>query len=305
MKPGYIIGTNRESSRDYLLLQDRIDEAVDTLARVKRENVPTKMQYDYCAAYLELFTDDPKKARSIAAPYADHPVDRWRNTFAAIVSQLDEIEGKGPKLVDKDNREQQQGQLAATEPGFEMTLDGKTIQLVYQNLETVTVNFYPMDVELLFSSNPFVTQSGGQFANIRPNATKEVTLPKGGAKAAIPLPAEFANRNVLIEVTAAGKTRSQPYYATALTVNVTENYGQLKVSDTVAGKGLSKVYVKVYAKLANGQVKFHKDGYTDLRGRFEYASVNTPERQAIERFSILVLSDDRGALIREAAPPLK
>ena len=289
----------------YLLLQDRIDEAVDTLARVKRENVPTKMQYDYCAAYLELFTDDPKKARSIAAPYADHPVDRWRNTFAAIVSQLDEIEGKGPKLVDKDNREQQQGQLAATEPGFEMTLDGKTIQLVYQNLETVTVNFYPMDVELLFSSNPFVTQSGGQFANIRPNATKEVTLPKGGAKAAIPLPAEFANRNVLIEVTAAGKTRSQPYYATALTVNVTENYGQLKVSDTVAGKGLSKVYVKVYAKLANGQVKFHKDGYTDLRGRFEYASVNTPERQAIERFSILVLSDDRGALIREAAPPLK
>ncbi len=289
----------------YLLLQDRIDEAVDTLARVKRENVPTKMQYDYCAAYLEMFTDDPKKARSIAAPYADHPVDRWRNTFAAIVSQLDEIEGKGPKLVDKDNRDQQQGQLAATEPGFEMTLDGKNIQLVYQNLETVTVNFYPMDVELLFSSNPFVTQSGGQFANIRPNATKEVTLPKAGAKATIPLPAEFSNRNVLIEVTAAGKTRSLPYYATALTVNVTENYGQLKVSDTVAGKGLSKVYVKVYAKLANGQVKFHKDGYTDLRGRFEYASVNTPERQAIERFSILVLSDDRGALIREAAPPLK
>jgi hypothetical protein len=32
-------------------------------------------------------------------------------------------------------------------------------------------------------------------------------------------------------------------------------------------------------------------------------SVNTPERQGIERFAILVLSDDRGAVIREAAPP--
>jgi hypothetical protein len=50
-------------------------------------------------------------------------------------------------------------------------------------------------------------------------------------------------------------------------------------------------------------VKFHKDGYTDLRGRFDYASVNTPERQPIQRFAVLVLSDDRGAVIREAAPP--
>ena len=38
-------------------------------------------------------------------------------------------------------------------------------------------------------------------------------------------------------------------------------------------------------------------------GRFDYVSVNTPERQGIERFAILVLSDDRGAVIREAAPP--
>ncbi len=94
-----------------------------------------------------------------------------------------------------------------------------------------------------------------------------------------------------------------PYYATAMTVNVTENYGQLRVTDTAGAKPLSKVYVKVYAKLADGSVKFHKDGYTDLRGRFDYVSVNTPERQAIERFSVLVLSEDRGALIREVAPP--
>src|SRR5262245_41935043 len=105
------------------------------------------------------------------------------------------------------------------------------------------------------------------------------------------------------EVSAAGETRVAPDIAGEMDVKRTVNYGQLRVTDTAGGKPLSKVYVKVYAKLADGSVKFHKDGYTDLRGRFDYASVNTPERQAVERFAVLVLSDERGAVIREAAPP--
>ena len=287
----------------YLLLQDRFDEAFDSFARVNRDRVTTKMQYDYCAAYLQMFDGDLKQARAIAAGYAAYPVDRWRNTFATITAQLDEIEGKSGKVIDKNDQAQNQGNLAATEPGYEFAIDAKAIQLTWQNLDSVKVNYYPMDVELLFSTSPFVQQSGGQFASIRPNATKEVKLPAGQNKLSIPLPEEFASKNVLVEVVAAGKTRAVPYYATAMSVNVTENYGHLRVSDTAGGKALPKVYVKVYAKLADGTVKFHKDGYTDLRGRFDYVSVNTPERQAVEKFSVLVLSDDRGALIREVAPP--
>jgi len=82
-----------------------------------------------------------------------------------------------------------------------------------------------------------------------------------------------------------------------------ENYGQLQVTETAGGKSVPKVYVKVYAKLADGSVKFHKDGYTDVRGRFDYATVSTPELLPVTRFSILVLSDDHGAEIREVAPP--
>ncbi len=52
-------------------------------------------------------------------------------------------------------------------------------------------------------------------------------------------------------------------------------------------------------------MKFYKDGYTDHRGRFDYASVSTPEQQPVGRFAILALSDEQGALIREVAPPLK
>jgi hypothetical protein len=90
-----------------------------------------------------------------------------------------------------------------------------------------------------------------------------------------------------------------------MTVNLAENYGQLRVTDNTAGKAVPKAYVKIYARLADGSVKFHKDGYTDLRGRFDYVSVNTPDRQAVDRFAILVLSEDRGAAIREVAAPQK
>jgi hypothetical protein len=288
----------------YLLLQDRIAEAEAAFGQVNPNKIATKVQYDYCAAYLEMFNDDPKKARSIIAKYADYPVDRWRNTFASIRAQLDEIEGKAAKIVDPLDKTQQQENLAATEPGFEFALEAKNIQLTWQNLDAVKINYYLMDVELLFSRSPFVQQSGSQFAFIRPNATREVKLLQGQNKMAIPLPDDLAKRNVLVEVTAAGKTRSAAYYANDMDVKFIENYGQVKVTENVpGGRQLPKVYVKVYAKLADGQVKFHKDGYTDLRGRFDYVSVNTPERQAIERFAVLVLSEESGALIRDVAPP--
>jgi hypothetical protein len=67
-----------------------------------------------------------------------------------------------------------------------------------------------------------------------------------------------------------------PYFASEMDVKVTENYGQLRVTDSAGGKPLSKVYVKLYAELADGSVKIHKDRYADIRGRFDYASVSTP-----------------------------
>src|SRR5262249_45904363 len=160
-----------------------------------------------------------------------------------------------------------------------------------------------MDVELLFSRNPFVQEISGPFASIRPNATQTVKLPAKQASLGIPLPKDLVNRNVLIEVTAAGKTRSRPYYANAMDVRRLDNSGQLRAAESASSKGLPKVYVKVYARLADGTVKFHKDGYTDHRGRFDYASVSTPEHQPISKFAILALSEERGALIRETAPP--
>jgi hypothetical protein len=287
----------------YLLVQDRVEEAQAAFARVNPGRVETRLQYDYCAAYLAFFDDDPARARSIAAKYIAHPVDRWRNAFAAVAAHLDEAAGKGARVADAEDKGQAQGQLAATEPAIDVAVTAAGVNLTWQNVETVTVSYIPMDVELLFSRSPFASQAGRQFAFTKPASSQTLKLPAGKTKVTVPVPGELLKKNMLVEVSSAGKTRVAPYFASEMDVKLTENYGQLRITDSAGGKPLGKVYVKVYAKLADGSVKFHKDGYTDLRGRFDYASVNTPERQAVERFAVLVLSDERGAVIREAAPP--
>src|SRR5258707_14175450 len=112
-----------------------------------------------------MFNDAPQKAGAITTKYTAHPVDRWRNTFVTIANQLDEIEGKGPKIADADDRAQRQAQMAAREPGVQFTLDAKTINMTWQNVDAARVNFYLMSVELLFSPNPFVQQSVRQFSS--------------------------------------------------------------------------------------------------------------------------------------------
>jgi len=287
----------------YLLLQDRVAEGAEMFAQVDAAKLPERIQHDYFTAYLDFYNDKPAKARKIAANYAKHPVQRWRELFGAVLAQVDEIEGKAPAVVDDKSREEKQTSLAAAEQTFEFKVEARKIDLSYQNLAAAQVNYYLMDIEQMFSSQPFVSDRGGQFTYIKPNSAQEVKLPAGGKTMTIDVPAELANRNVMVEIVAGGKTRTQAYYSNSLVVQVMENYGQLRVAAKDGDKVLAKVYVKVYARMAGGQVEFYKDGYTDLRGRFDYTSLNTNQLGDVEKFAILVLSEANGSTVREAAPP--
>lgn len=50
-------------------------------------------------------------------------------------------------------------------------------------------------------------------------------------------------------------------------------------------------------------VKFYKDGYTDLRGRFNYASLNTDQLKSLLRFTIFVSDSKLGSIVKECIPP--
>jgi hypothetical protein len=287
----------------YMLLQDRTEEALAYFERVRPRRLATQLQYDYFDAYLGFYTDNLRRSRSIAEKYADCQVDRWKNLFVNVIAQLDEIEGKGVKVVDEEDRTQQQTQLAATEPSFDFEVESRKITIRYQNLESCVVNYYLMDIELLFSRKPFVQQYSDQFSYIRPNRTDTMALDPKKAEKIFQLPEDFHSSNVMVEIVGGGVKKTEAYFANTLALQLIENYGQVKVANQETGKPLSKVYVKVYARMQDGRVRFYKDGYTDLRGRFDYASLSTNELDNVSRFSILVLSKEHGAVVREADPP--
>jgi len=287
----------------YLLLQDRVEEALGFFARVNPQRLETRLQHDYFNAYLAFYQEQPDRAREIVTRYAEYPVDRGRGAVAAIKAQLDEIEGQATAVVDDESRDQVQASLAASEPNFDFRVEAKQVAVDYQNLQRITVNYYLMDIELLFSRNPFVQEYSGQFSHIKPNLTQNLDLPADAKKHSFALPEQLHNSNVLVEISGGGKTKSQAYYSNSLSVQVIESYGQVRVADSGTGKALPKVYVKVYARMQDGTVRFYKDGYTDLRGRFDYTSLNTNELDFVDRFSLLILSEKNGAVVREAAPP--
>ena len=80
-----------------------------------------------------------------------------------------------------------------------------------------------------------------------------------------------------------------------MNIELQELYGQLKVTDSKTKQKLPKVYVKVFAENKSGNVSFYKDGYTDLRGKFDYATKSGGNTSSVKRFAILVVSKDRGS----------
>jgi hypothetical protein len=230
------------------------------------------------------------------------------------------------------NRARELDALAVTEPHLEFTVEkgagegaAPVLKIVHANLAACVVHFHRMDLESLFSSNPFIAGESDKFTLIAPNAslTVDLTISQPTAKYAfnavtyVPVPPRFAAANVHVQVTAPslGITRASTHFSHALLVQVIEGFGQVKVAaakpaaaGASAGAGraygpLPGAYVKCFAKLKSGVVDFYKDGYTDLRGRFDYASLSTDKLKSVDKFAILVYSDEFGACVKEAGPP--
>jgi len=102
---------------------------------------------------------------------------------------VEEIKGGSTSLTDEKDRTQQQDQLASTAAGYDFRIEsagdkrgaGKGI-VEWRNLNEITVNYYEMDIEFLFSTNPFARDQIDGFSMIRPNLSQTVTLEEGETK---------------------------------------------------------------------------------------------------------------------------
>lgn len=144
---------------------------------------------------------------------------------------------------------------------------------------------------------------------MQPFLSEELALDVNQTTFKFPITQELATRNLIIEVAAPeanGLKQMKTYFSATLKVRVIENFGELKVfNNNEKGQDipLPKTYVKVYQKKNNGTIAFFKDGYTDLRGRFDYGQLSGTSIADVQRFAIFVHNDEHGSLIKEANPP--
>lgn len=303
----------------YLLLQNRLQETLAWFEQVDPDQVSGRMQYDYFDAYLDFYRGEFDRAASIARTYADYPIPRWQELFGRISEQVAErkalMSGQTTSFVSRDERDNSQRiladernrrneMLAKQSPSLSLEIQGKQLAVDAKNIEDVTINYYLMDLELLFSRNPFVSREDDSPV-IQPNLTQKVDFSIGAGERLLDVPEPLKNRNLLVEVSGGGLSRSQVLTANALNVTLMESFGQLSVLSEEGRGPVEGAYVKVYARHNDGSVKFFKDGYTDLRGRFDYATLSTSDLNTTKRFAILVLDPQLGAVVQEAAPPTR
>ena len=114
-------------------------------------------------------------------------------------------------------------------------------------------------------------------------------------------------QNLVIEISSSDANalkKMKTYFPATLKLQMYEALGEIKVVD-LEGKPLPMSYVKVYGrKSASSAASFFKDGYTDLRGRFNYAELSgSTDATSIKTFAIFVISEGNGSLIKEARNP--
>lgn len=68
-------------------------------------------------------------------------------------------------------------------------------------------------------------------------------------------------------------------------------------------QSLPQAYVKVFVQMSDGATVFFKDGFTDIRGKFEYAKASgasSMKASSYRTFAIFVSDNDLGSLIKDA-----
>ena len=162
---------------------------------------------------------------------------------------------------------------------------------------------YPIDIERRFSDSPFA-HSAQQGLMMRPSDQLIIDLPADQRSLRWQMPEAWRGQHLVMSLQSAsgdvGSRQMLNWHYSSMQAIPMPQRGQVQVLDD-QGKRLAAAHVKVYARFSGGKVKFYKDGYTDLRGRFDYQSVSGT-KGLIERFAVLIMHPEHGATVMEITP---
>lgn len=302
----------------YLILQERIGEAQAMYKQLCDMNPPSSIQMDYLNAYLQTRirvedaadgakTLDMDAVRALVNKHKTCTNEKWQQLFVRLEEFINQVEQPASLATGTEQPQQQQQLPEGPVLDFNIGAEGKLL-LNYANVTQVKIRYYKMDVEVMFSMNPFM--GGGQqrqsvqYDWIKPTMVQTVTCPPPSTNTtkettgdekeddfavigvgkvatstlAVDMPETLLNANAIVQVTTSDSAleRRKAHFSNDLACHFIEGYGIVRVAAKQTGRPLAGTYVKVYAKFqksAGGRVEFWKDGYTGLNGVFDYVTV--------------------------------
>ncbi|ORX45405.1 hypothetical protein BCR36DRAFT_333217 [Piromyces finnis] len=342
--------TKSFNSRDYLqlvcalLLQDRITDGI-ILFKIfekrflnkdvsKSDSINGLIQRDYIASYLDFYNESYidehhnkklKIARERSMKYDNYPIKNWNNMFSEIIQSINYLDNNSSMSIDDaENKTTKVNNIINNTPSLSMIIINETIHINYKNLSHCKICYYPIDIEMQFSAQPFIisenksNQSKGKKSNITYSSPKDIDvieLPEDKQSIQVPLNKNYIQQQAIVEIQGGNDyfiKNKCIYQPSKLSIQINENLGIVRVFKPNSSSNNKEkeyiiapgVYVKVYSKDKSGKITFWKDGYTDLLGRFDYVTISSnSDILNIEKFSILILFNDTMSEIKEVDPP--
>lgn len=339
-------------AKDHFVTLSKLVEVEQTKAEARdeeqeREFNAQQIQYDYLRAYLSLCVEvqvdsaadlelDLEGIQEIVNKYRNYPVKRWNRLFKDMRVYLDAIQKNAmdataeeavgasdlttaaatPQDASKDDSESATIKRIKEIPvtvDFKIGSDSQ-IEIRHSGVDEVTVEYYVIDAETMFSNSPLtfsehsqveaqtasnnVSVSGesdrsiasNSYRLLKPNGTDKHTVQQRALSQdtplIVPILDKYHNTNVMVSVSTSPPTATRTwkaYYSQTIAIQCHERSGTIKITtkadpqNKVRSRAIRGAYVKVYAEMKNGfqNTVFWKDGYTDLIGQFAYAAVST------------------------------
>lgn len=158
----------------------------------------------------------------------------------------------------------------------------------------VQLEFWIMDLEMLFSVQPF-GENMKSYRYLQPNKTMKQSLTQG-TQTTVNIPEDLKNCNSIIRLTWGDPDKCVVVndYDNEIDVQVSSAEGEVRVVSTEeksAGQPVKGAYCKVYSQNKDQSIQFYKDGNTDIRGRFNYRDISNSDQDSAKKYSLLVTTD--------------
>lgn len=267
-------------------------------------------------------------ARTMCEKYIAYPVTTWKDLFVKIANQIadydldneDTPEAKQKKLDSEFN------QKLKLSKSLEAAQDTNGMKIKFrspENLKKLTFDLFEIDLEVLYSVNPFLGNSFQSLVYVKPTYswTEEVsrkknihfqnfnffleteTQDKEMFEKKFSIPEKYSSTSAIIKVRGDSLTKIFIFSHNELTLKINKLSGYIKVTSSTTQKSLPQTYIKCFVKMKDGKVNFFKDGFTDMRGCFEYCNFEGVDTSNMSRFSVYVDNENLGSLVQEIEIP--